>query len=352
MINILITGGLGYIGSHTCSLLIKEGYNIYILDSLKNSSILVLNNLELIKNSFNNSELGFIKFFQGDIRDSTCIKEIFNYSKKIRHPIDIVFHFAGLKSVKESALIPKEYMDVNINGTKTLIKEMNLNGCKNIIFSSSATVYGNKCTKIIREDAKINPTNIYGETKAYAEELLYDTYLNNKDWRIINLRYFNPIGAHKTYLLGEESKNNYENLFPIICRVAKNQNDFVEIYGNNWDTKDGTCIRDYIHILDIARGHLSALNYIAKNKSVFSSINLGTSKGSTVLELINTFEKATKTKINYVFTGRRKGDVASYVASNDLAKRYLNWTPLYSLNEMCLDGWNWYLKSQEKLLEI
>ena len=346
MSNILITGGLGYIGSHTCTLLMEEGHNIFILDSLRNTSISVFRNLEIIKSSIKTSKVGIMKFFKGDIRDSICIEEIFKYSKSIGHSIDVVFHLAGLKSVKESNLFPKEYIDVNVTGTEVLIKSMSSNGCRNIIFSSSATVYGNKHSKIIQESSKIKPTNVYGITKASAEKILHTKYRNDEDWRVINLRYFNPIGAHKSHLIGEESRNNHENLFPLICKVANEEKKILEIYGQDWNTRDGTCIRDFIHILDIARGHLSALNYLIKNKSHCLSINLGTEKGTTVLELIRTFEEITNKKINYVFRGRRLGDVASYVASNNMAKRYFNWIPIYSLNEMCLDGWESYLKSK------
>jgi len=344
-LNILVTGGLGYIGSHTCSLLLEEGHNIFILDSLKNSRISVLKNINYLRNSLINSQKGFIKFFRGDIRDINFIQKIFQFSKNIDNSIDIVFHFAGLKSVRESTLFPKEYWSVNVEGTKNLLKVMEQNECKNIIFSSSATVYGESSSEIIEENCQINPSNTYGETKAYAEKVLRNKYEINKDWKIINLRYFNPIGSHKSYLLGEDLFINNENLFPVLCKVANNEINYLEIFGNDWETRDGTCIRDFIHILDIAKGHLSALKYSIQNKGHFLSINLGTAKGTTILELIKVFEEETNNKINYIFTDKRKGDVASYVASNDLAKKYLNWEPILELNEMCIDGWQWYLRN-------
>ena len=347
MVNILVTGGLGYIGSHTCSLLIEEGHNIFILDSLKNSSLSVLNNLKILKNSHTKTRQGIIEFFQGDIRNKDDISKIFNYSKNLGHSIDIVFHFAGLKSVRESKLFSDEYWDVNVEGTKILIKEMELNECKNIIFSSSASVYGNKGLSIINEDCEIKPTSTYGETKAYIEEILKNKYKDDDEWRIINLRYFNPIGAHKSSLLGEQTENNFENLFPILCKVANNEINFLEIFGKDWGTKDGTCVRDFIHILDIAKGHLSALNFLIKNRSKFLSINLGSARGTTILELISIFEMSTNQKINYVFSHRREGDVASYVASNKMAKKFLNWIPTLGLNEMCIDGWKWHLKNNQ-----
>ena len=197
------------------------------------------------------------------------------------------------------------------------------NNCRNIIFSSSATVYGNKGIGIIDENHEINPINTYGETKANAEALLFNKYKKYKNWKIINLRYFNPIGSHKSYLLGDYSKKDFENLFPIICKVANKELDFVEIFGGDWETRDGTCIRDFVHILDIADGHISALHYILKNKPHYLNINLGTSKGTTILELINTFKKANSKKINYVFSRRIEGDVASYVASTKWLKNIL-----------------------------
>ncbi len=346
MANILVTGGLGYIGSHTSVRLLEAGHNIFILDSLKNSSVSVLNNIILIRDSLRNKNKGIIKFFKGDIRNSTCIKEIFSYANHKGFKIDVVFHFAGLKSVRESLYLKDEYWDVNVRGTKVLINSMESHNCRNIVFSSSATVYGNKGIGIIDEDNEINPINNYGLTKANAEALLLDKFKKYKNWKIINLRYFNPIGSHKSYLLGEPFKKDFENLFPILCKVANNELEHLEIFGGDWETRDGTCIRDFIHILDIADGHISALNYIIKNKPHYLNINLGTSKGTTILEFIETFKKATFKKINYVFSKRVEGDVASYVASNKKARQYLNWTPKIPLSEMCLDGWKWYLKNK------
>ena len=349
MINILVTGGLGYIGSHTCAKLLELGHNIFILDSLGNSSLSVLENLKLIRDSSNKKQSNIIKFFKGDIRNINCIENIFNYARDKGLSVDVVFYFAGLKSVRESELIPNKYWDVNVNGTKVLLDAMESNNCRNIIFSSSATVYGNKGLAIIEETCEINPTNTYGKTKAFAEELLLERYNISKNWKIVNLRYFNPIGAHKSYLLGENSKNNFHNLFPILCKVANKEIEHLEIFGNDWETKDGTCIRDYVHIIDIAEGHISALKYILKNKSFYLSINLGTSKGTTILELINAFKTSTRHKVDYVFGNRSDGDVASYVASNNMAKIYLNWSPQFNLSEMCIDGWNWYIKRKSNL---
>ena len=346
MKTILATGGTGYIGSHTCSKLIEKGHNIYILDSLYNSSYNVFERLQNIRKLINPSKLGSLLFFHGDIRDDIFIQSIFNLSRNKNKPIEFVFHFAGLKSVYESTIKPSKYWDVNLQGTKTLINSMELYGCKNFIFSSSATVYGNAGIGVIDENNIIKPTNIYGQTKAKVEKFLFSKYQENKDWKIINLRYFNPIGAHKSGLFGDRSILNFNNLFPLLCKVANEEIDCIEIFGNDWNTRDGTCIRDFIHIMDIANGHISALDYLINNKSNFLSLNLGTAKGTTVLELVKIFEKTINKKIHYIFSKRRNGDVASYIASNDMAKRILKWHPTLKLDEMCLDGWKWYLNSK------
>jgi len=303
--------------------------------------------LNLINENLKNKKC-FIKFFKGDIRDKKILNKIFNYSRKINSSIDAVIHFAGLKSIIQSNQNPKIYWEVNVEGTKILIDSMDKNNCKTIIFSSSATVYGNAKEKIIDELCDINPVNTYGKTKANAEKVLFEKYCNSQDWRIINLRYFNPIGAHKSNLIGEIPNKDATNLFPFICKAAIKEIEYLKIYGKNWDTKDGTCIRDFIHILDIASGHLAALNYLINQDKIFKSINLGTGKGTSVLELVKIFEKVTEKKINYSFLNKREGDVISYVASNDLALKILNWMPKYTLEEMCIDGWNWFLKEYKQ----
>ncbi len=348
MVNILVTGGLGYIGSHTCSKLIERGDNLFILDSLYNSTYQVFKNLKSIRQSIKSSSIGSLEFFYGDIRDEQFIRKIFNFSKNKYGPIEFVFHFAGLKSVYESNKNPEEYWEVNLEGTKVLINLMESHYCKNIIFSSSATVYGNAGLGIIDENQIIKPSNVYGKTKAKVENLLLDKYKESKGWNIINLRYFNPIGAHKSGLLGDRSLSGVNNLFPMLCKVANKEIDFIEIYGNDWETRDGTCIRDFIHVMDIVNGHLYALDYLISSKANFLSINLGTAKGTTILELVEIFENTINKKINYIFSDRRCGDVASYIASNDMAKRILDWQPTLKLNEMCIDGWKWYLKIKDK----
>ena len=348
MVNILVTGGLGYIGSHTCSKLIERGHNLYILDSLYNSTYKVFENLKLISKSIKSSNIGSLEFFHGDIRDEQFIRRIFNFSKNKDGPIEFVFHFAGLKSVYESNINSRKYWEVNLEGTKVLINLMDCIECKNIIFSSSATVYGDAGLGIIDENQSIKPTNVYGKTKAKVENLLFDKYKESKGWNIINLRYFNPIGAHKSGLLGDRSISGFNNLFPLLCKVANKEIDFIEIYGNDWETRDGTCIRDFVHIMDIVNGHLNALDYLINSKTNYLSINLGTAKGTTILELVKIFEETINKKINYIFSERRFGDVASYIASNDMAKKILYWQPTLKLDDMCLDGWKWYLKIKDE----
>ena len=352
MKNIFITGGLGYIGSHICTTLFEQNYNIYILDSLYNSSIFVLEKLKIIKKTICSNNKSFIKFFQGEIRDKLILNKIFEYSLEIGYPIDAVIHCSGLKSVAESNVKPELYWDVNVHGTEILLEVMEKNNCKTIIFSSSATVYGNSTKKILTEHTKIQPTNIYGKTKAYAEKVLLSKFNQSEGWKVINLRYFNPIGAHKSFLIGEIINKKSTNLFTFICKAAIKEIKNLQIFGNDWDTKDGTCVRDFIHILDIASGHIAALNYLNREEKIYKCINLGTSKGRTILELVEIFEKVTNYKINYSFSDKRLGDVNSYVASNQLALKYLDWMPKYSIEEMCFDGWNWFLKQRDFNMEI
>jgi UDP-glucose 4-epimerase len=342
--NLLITGGAGFIGSHTSLLLLEQGFNLVIYDSFHNSSERVFKRFGKILKWDETYLIKRIKVIKGDIRDKKLLYEVFNNCLSSGEPISAVLHFAGLKSVSESVKKPTEYWDVNFFGTKNLIEVMAKYDCNKLVFSSSATVYGNKGLDIIKENCEINPKNTYGQTKAKVEEILLEKYQITREWKVINLRYFNPIGAHNSCLLGEYSKNNFENLFPILCKVANKEIEFLEIFGNDWETKDGTCIRDFIHVIDIAEGHISALNYMLKNKRHALSINLGTGKGTTILELINTFQTSTSNQINYIFSERKDGDVASYVASKEKAEFLLNWRPKLNLSEMCIDGWNWYLR--------
>ena len=304
MSSLLITGGAGFIGSHVCHALIQNGYDLYIIDNLKNStskSINILENLDKNKNR------KIIKFFEGDIKNDSSLREIFNIAKNNNSPIESVLHLASLKQIKESIIKPIMYWDNNLTGTISLLKIMQEFDCKQIVFSSSATVYSSKCLSPIGEDSEISPVNTYGHTKASIEKLLQNLTNNKEGWKVVILRYFNPIGAHKSGLIGESPLGIPSNLFPIICRVASNSKKFLNIYGKDWNTHDGTCIRDYIHIMDIAEGHLSAIKYLMHNakSNTFESFNLGTGEGTSVLQLIRTFEKVTNCEIPIRYTDRR-----------------------------------------------
>ena len=336
---ILITGGGGYIGSHTSLRLIEAGHEVIILDSFYTSrkeNILKLNQY-LIKKGLNE-----IKIIESDIRDLKILDEVFKNSKKSESIISGVIHFAGLKSIRDSFINPLEYWDINVKGSIGLLNIMNKYNCNNIVFSSSACIYGKSSNEPLKETSKINPNNPYGKTKVTIENFLNDLFTSNKEkWRIANLRYFNPIGAHSSGIIGESPKNNPNNLFPIINQVASGFKKHFYIFGNDWPTLDGTCVRDYIHIMDVAEGHLAAMDYLLKNESQIININLGTGKGTSILELINIFQKSNNIKVSYKYAPRRNGDVASLIADNKLALRLLKWSPKRSIEEMCVDGWMW-----------
>ncbi len=348
MNTILITGGAGYIGIHTSLILLEKGFNIVIIDSFSNSSKKSIERLsKIIKSNkkFKNSEF---KFFKGDVRDINFLRNIFEQTKLSGNPINTVIHFAGLKSVSESISIPNLYWDINVYGTIQLLKIMSEYKCTNFVFSSSATVYSSDATSPLCEDCELKPIDPYGKTKLSVENILknfYDIQIDN--WNIVSLRYFNPIGAHSSGLLGECPLNIPNNLFPYICDVAKSKRDILNIFGNDWPTKDGTCVRDFIHIMDLAEGHLAALNYLLRNNGggKFIIVNLGTGKGHSVLELVNTFEKVNNLEIKYRFTERRLGDKAIVYSNCDLAKNLFNWEAKRNISDMCKDGWNWQLKN-------
>ena len=347
MKRILITGGLGFIGSHTTIRLLEEGYECLILDSLVNSSLKSLERLKFLINKINPKYLNNINFKKGDIRDINFLREIFFDSLKSKKSFDGVIHFAGLKSVKESNINPLNYWDVNVLGSINLIKVMEEFNCRNLIFSSSATIYGGSEILPFTERAKISPINPYGHTKAIVEKILQDiSKANKKEWRIVSLRYFNPIGAHKSGLIGEDPLDTPNNIFPILLEVARKNIKIFEIFGNNWETKDGTGVRDYIHIMDLSDAHFKALEFLFNSSPQYLVLNIGTGKGTSVLELIKAFKNATGIEIPYIFTNKREGDVAAAVADNSLSKKVLNWFPKRDIRDMCEDGWNWYSKSK------
>ena len=349
MKNILITGGTGFIGSHTCLNFLEEDFNITIIDSLKNSSRNVLKGIKKILELSNNYDENKIKFYEGDIRNTAFLREVFLQAKNKGNPIDGVIHFAGLKAVGESVLNPILYWDVNVNGSINLFKIMEENNCKTILFSSSATVYGNSQKIPFNESSLIKPFNTYGFTKAAVENILNNMFdSDSTKWRIGILRYFNPIGSHPSGLIGENPDHKPENIFPYICQVACGLREKLYIFGNDWPTPDGTCYRDYIHVVDLAEVHKITLKYLFTRDSANLTLNVGKGEPHSVLELLKTFERVNSLKIEYEFSFRRAGDIATSYADTSKMYNLLKWKPSKSLEDMCKDGWNW----QNKLVSI
>ncbi len=342
MNSILVTGGSGFIGSHTCLTLLENGYFVYVVDTFQNSSPKSLERVKQFLKSKNLDVSERIQIFQIDIRDENSLKNIFIEASNLGYPIQSVIHFAGLKAVAESVENPLLYWDNNVKGAITLLKVMEQNNCKTIVFSSSATIYGYAGDESIVEASKISPINPYGSTKAAIENLLNDVFNKNKtDWKIANLRYFNPIGAHPSGLIGESPLGEANNIFPIILDVAIKKNEFFKVFGKKWPTNDGTGVRDYIHVVDLAEGHLKTLEYLESNNAQILNLNLGTGIGTSVLDLIKSFEKVNNIKIPYKIVEPRKGDASFVVADNNLARKILNWNPKRTIEDACLDGWKW-----------
>lgn len=332
---ILVTGGLGFIGSHTVVELIENGHNVIIIDNLSNSKIEVLDKIELITGTKP-------KFYQMDLLNFETLQKVFKENK-----IDGVIHFAGLKAVAESIQIPLKYYENNIIGTINLLKCMQDNDIKNFVFSSSACVYGFPNKNPIDEDSPSNcATNPYGRTKCFIEEILKDCYMANPTFNFTILRYFNPIGAHKSGLIGEDPNGIPNNLMPYILRVAEGKSDKLHIFGNDYDTHDGTCIRDFIHVVDLAKGHVKALEHI--NNSGLNIYNLGTGKGTSVLELVNSFNSVNGNLVNYDFVERRPGDVPVNFAKTDKAKNELGFETKLNIEDMCKDSWH-FSQTKNKL---
>lgn len=326
---ILVTGGAGYIGSHTCVELLNEGYEVVIVDNLYNASEKAVQRVQEITGKE-------LTFYNSDIRDYNAMSSIFSKEKP-----DAVIHFAGLKAVGESVSKPLEYYENNIGGTLNLCKAMRENGCKNIIFSSSATVYGDPAFIPITEECpKGVCTNPYGWTKHMLEQILTDFHTADQEWNVILLRYFNPIGAHKSGLIGEDPKGIPNNLLPYVAQVAIGKLECVGVFGNDYDTPDGTGVRDYIHVVDLARGHVKAINKLMEHPGV-KIYNLGTGKGYSVLDVIKAFGKACGKEIPYQIKARRPGDIATCYSDASLAKKELGWEAQYGIEEMCADSWRW-----------
>jgi len=327
MKKILLTGGLGYIGSHVCIELIEKGYEVIIIDNLCNSSIKVLERIEKITGSQP-------IFFKDDIRNKYGLLKIFN-----TYSIESVIHFAGLKSLNDSVDNPIAYYDNNIIGTINLLTIMAQVNCKSIIFSSSATVYGDTQDVPIKENSLLSASNPYGQSKLLIENVLQDLFISDNNWNIAILRYFNPAGSHNSGLIGDSPNGVPSNLFPYISRVANGKLDKLIIFGNDYDTHDGTGVRDYIHVLDLAKGHIKALEVIRTYSKVLV-VNLGTGKGYSVLDVVKEFEVASNRSIPYEFVARRIGDVSECYADPSLALKLLNWQADFKLDQMCRDAWN------------
>ncbi len=329
--NILVTGGLGYIGSHTCVELLEKGHKVIVIDNLSNSKMKVKDRIEKITNKQ-------IKFYLGDVCNRNTMFDIFEENK-----IDAVIHFAGLKAVGESTTLPIEYYRNNLSSTLTLLEAMKMFKVKNLVFSSSATVYGNQSKMPIKETAQLQrPTNPYGMTKTMIESILNDVYKSDNTWNIIILRYFNPIGAHKSGLLGEDPKGIPNNLMPYITQVAVGKRDRLNVFGNDYNTPDGTGVRDYIHVCDLAYGHVCAIEKIKeeKNNPELRIYNLGTGKGYSVLDIVNAFYMANNVKVKYEIVGRRPGDIDVCYADPSKAYKEMGFKCKYSLVDMCKDSWN------------
>ncbi len=333
MKKLLLTGGAGYIGSHTAVELLDSGYEVIIYDNLSNASEVAIDRIEEITGKN-------VTFYEADILDEDFLKEVLEKEK-----IDTVIHFAALKSVGESVKKPLKYYHNNLTGTLSLLSAMESVGVKELIFSSSATVYGNPQTVPVREDfPKGICTNPYGWSKSFMEQIMIDLNTADPDFKIVLLRYFNPIGAHKSGLIGEDPKGIPNNLLPYISKVAVGQLDYVRVYGNDYDTFDGTGIRDYIHVVDLARGHVKSLNHIDKLGGV-EIINLATGNGYSVLEVIKAFEKVIGKKIPYKIEARRPGDIAKSYADAKKAKRLIDWQAQYGIEKMCEDAWRWQVNN-------
>ena len=339
---ILVTGGAGFIGSHTCFALLEKGYEITVIDSYINSNKKSLQRVvDILKKNKRVKHID-IDIETGDIRDAKVLDRLFLRYKDTGKPIQSVIHFAGQKSVKDSVLNPLIYWDVNVHGSINLLRVMDKYNCRTIVFSSSATIYGLSNSLPLKENADIQPINPYGRTKVAIEQILNDIYNSHTDkWKIANLRYFNPIGAHPSGMLGEAPMGIPTNIFPYITKVAAGIFDELTVFGKDWPTLDGTCIRDYIHVMDLAEGHIAALEYLNNFEDKIVTLNLGTGLGTSVLELIDTFEKVNNIKIAKKFSSRRIGDSCTVIADNCLAVSCLNWSPKRNLEEMCLDGWKW-----------
>ena len=326
--HILVTGGTGFIGSHACVALMAVGHEVTVIDDLSNSQREVLDRVEKISGKRP-------IFVEGDVRDRELLREVFS-----QRPVDAVIHFAGLKAVGESMTQPLRYYDCNVGGAIALCEVMAEVNVKTLIFSSSATVYGDPASVPIREDFPRSATNPYGASKLMVEDMLADLSKSDSAWRIARLRYFNPVGAHESGLIGESPSGVPNNLMPFVAQVASGQRERLSVFGNDYPTPDGTGVRDYIHVMDLAEGHVAALDYLIKHPGLFS-VNLGTGSGYSVLDMVRSFEQASGRPVPYSIMPRRSGDVAACYADPSLARNLLGWSAKRGIDEMCRDAWRW-----------
>ncbi len=333
MARLLVTGGAGFIGSHTCLVLLAAGHELVAIDNFANSSPEALKRVSALAGDEAGTRLEVI---EGDIRSSADLEQVFQQG-----PFAGVMHFAGLKAVGESVAEPLKYWDVNVGGSQQLLAAMATHGCRTLVFSSSATLYGYPESVPIQETAAVQPINPYGHTKAAVERMLHDLANSEPGWRIACLRYFNPVGAHPSGRIGEDPNGIPNNLFPFISQVAVGRREQVHVFGGDWPTPDGSGVRDYIHVMDLAEGHQAALEVLLNERDQLLTLNLGSGQGHSVLEVIHAFEEASGQAIPYVVTNRRPGDAAITVADPAEARRRLGWTTKRSLNEICRDGWAW-----------
>lgn len=325
---VLVTGGAGYIGSHACLALLEAGYEVVVLDNLCNSSAVALQRLATLCGS----EPAFVN---GDIRDRSCLDSLF-----AAYDIGAVLHFAGLKAVGESVAMPLSYYDNNVTGSLVLLEAMQAAQVDRLVFSSSATVYGDPHAVPIKEDFPVGPTNPYGHSKLMVEQILADWQAANPDWGIARLRYFNPVGAHHSGMIGEDPQGPPNNLLPFVSQVAVGRRDSLQVFGDDYDTPDGTGVRDYIHVMDLVEGHVAALDYLAAHSGLHT-INLGTGNGVSVLEMVAAFERASGRDVPYQIVARRPGDIARCWADPSHAADVLQWHAKRDLQQMCEDAWNW-----------
>ena len=334
MKSILVTGGAGYIGSHTVLLLLEAGHQVVVLDNLSNSSRESLNRVERLAGKS-------VAFVEGDIRDANCLDTLFS-----DYDIAAVIHFAGLKAVGESVAMPLSYYDCNVTGSLRLLEAMERAGVHTMVFSSSATVYGDPATVPIRENFPLGSTNPYGATKLHIEDMLRDLYRSNEKWKLALLRYFNPVGAHESGQIGEDPAGIPNNLMPYIAQVAVGKREKLGVFGGDYPTPDGTGVRDYIHVMDLAQGHLAALEALDADGGLLT-VNLGTGRGYSVLEMVTAFSQASGRPVPYEIVERRPGDVASCYADPAHANAVLGWEAQRGIEEMCEDHWRWQKQNPE-----